>query len=119
MDVEIKTIENIYITLKFFTSNREKEIMHDRRVGEFAHMAELDPLTGLLNRYGYWERVKGLLNCGDPDRRLGILVVDMDNLKKINDEKGHSGGDKAINQIGGLISQSIRKRDIAVRYGSI
>ncbi len=118
VDVELKNIEgNIYLSLKFFNSNREREIMHDRRIGEFAQMAEQDSLTGLLNRYGYWERVRGLLNCGDPDRELGILVVDMDNLKKINDEKGHRAGDNAINQISHLISNSIRKRDVAVRYG--
>ncbi len=117
-DVEVRTIDGeIYLALKFFDSNREREISYDRHMEEFAQMAELDPLTGLLNRYGYWERVKTMLNCGDPERKLGILLVDMDGLKGINDKMGHKAGDKAISQISNLLSSSIRKRDVGVRWG--
>ena len=118
VDVDIKNIEGkIYLGLKYFDSNRDREIMYDRRIAEFAQKAELDQLTGLLNRYGYWERIKAMLYCGDPERKLGILLLDIDNLKKVNDEKGHKYGDKAISQISNLISSSLRKRDVGVRYG--
>lgn len=112
-------VENgdIYIALKFFESDRERELMYDRRMEEIAEMAELDPLTGLLNRYGYWERIKYMLSCGDPERRLGIIFLDVDKLKEVNDTMGHKAGDKAISQISNLIADSIRKRDVAVRYG--
>jgi diguanylate cyclase (GGDEF)-like protein len=117
-DVEISSLDgDIFLALKFFDSDRQRELMYDRKIEEFAEMAELDPLTGLLNRYGYWERIKAMLNCDDPDRRLGILVVDIDHLKTVNDQKGHKAGDRAINQISNLISSSIRKRDVGVRYG--
>jgi diguanylate cyclase (GGDEF)-like protein len=118
VDVNIATYEgDIYLALEFFESDRERELEYDRKIEQFADMAELDPLTGLLNRYGYWDRVKKVLDCGDSDRKLGILFVDMDKLKIINDEKGHEAGDRAINQISNLISSHIRKRDIGVRYG--
>jgi len=117
-DVEVHAVDGeIYVGIKFFDSNRDREVANDRRMEEFASMAEVDPLTGLLNRYGYWERVKSILRCGDDERKLGILLVDIDNLKHINDSMGHKAGDKAIEQISDLISQSIRKRDVAVRYG--
>lgn len=117
-DVEIYTDEkDMYACIKFFSSKRDQEIETDRKMEKFAQMAELDPLTNLLNRYGYWERIQNTLLNADPDRKLGILLIDIDNLKTVNDSNGHKAGDRAINQISELISSSIRVRDIAVRYG--
>ena len=118
LDITVKTIAGeIYVGFKFFKSSREKEIENERRMRELDTAANTDPMTKLLNRYGYWERVKAILNCGDSERKMGILMVDMDGLKRINDENGHKSGDIAIKQISDLISTSIRTRDIAVRYG--
>jgi len=118
LDITVKTIGGeIYVGFKFFKSSREREIENEKRMRELDTAAHTDPMTKLLNRYGYWERVKAILNCGDPERKVGILMVDMDGLKRINDEKGHKEGDIAIRQISDLISTSIRTRDIAVRYG--
>ena len=117
-DIEIKQVKGeLYITFKFSESPKERELSYEQRINELSFKASTDPMTTLLNRYGYWQRVKALLNCGDSERRLGILLVDVDNLKGINDSKGHKGGDKALKQVGKLITDSIRSRDIAVRYG--
>ena len=112
-DIKGKTYAYIVCT----ESQREKEIRYESKLKALSDRAELDQLTGLLNRHGYWERVKRILNCGDPDRKIGILFIDMDGLRDINNNKGHKQGDKAINQISTLISKCIRERDIAVRYG--
>ncbi len=118
IDIEVKTITGeIYVCFKFYQTYRDRAIMYEGQLKELSIAARTDALTKLLNRYGYWERVKQLLKCGDPERKLGILLVDMDHLKKINDEKGHSVGDRAIRQISSLISSSIRQRDVGVRYG--
>lgn len=118
VDVEIYfEREDIYISLEFLKSKRDVEIETEKKLEEMSMVAERDPLTGLLNRYGYWKRVKALLLCGDSERKLGILVIDMDNLRDINNTKGHNAGDKAINQIADLIASTVRSRDIAVRYG--
>ncbi|MCD4811874.1 GGDEF domain-containing protein [bacterium] len=118
VDVEILTIEEkTFVGLKFLESRRKREIEYEKKVENLAQKAEIDELTGLLNRHGYWKRVKGILSGNDPERKLGILMIDIDNLKGINDELGHEGGDKAITQISKLIRDSIRTRDIAVRYG--
>jgi len=118
VDVKVREMEGrTYLLITFEEGEREREIKYYSRLTELQEKAEIDSLTGLLNRHGYWERVKRILNCGDEERKIGILLIDMDGLKKINDEKGHQVGDKAIRQVGDLIVKSIRPRDIAIRYG--
>jgi diguanylate cyclase (GGDEF)-like protein len=107
--------EKIYAGVKF--SNIEKEKEFEKRIEDFAQQAEEDKLTGLLNRHGYWKQVQRILQGQDPDRKLGIIMIDADNLKGINDSKGHIAGDQAIREIGAIIKNTIRQRDIAVRYG--
>ena len=118
VDVSIKR-ENgeTYICLKFDKTPRDKNIEYEKILNQLERAASRDSMTELLNRYGYWERVKNLLHSGDSERKLGILLVDVDKLKSINDTLGHKGGDKALKQISELITTSIRSRDIAVRYG--
>jgi len=116
--VIIKNInDEIYICLTFVKSLREKNIEYEKRLIELENTASRDSMTQLLNRFGYWERVKKLLHSGDPERKLGIVFIDVDKLKQINDTLTHKGGDRALKQISELISSSIRSRDIAVRYG--
>jgi diguanylate cyclase (GGDEF)-like protein len=75
-----------------------------------------DSLTGLYNR-NYWEHlISGMLYRPIP-RRFTLIVIDVDNLKYLNDNRGHLAGDKAIRIVGKSIRESIRKRDIAIRYG--
>ncbi len=116
--VIIKNInDEIYICLTFVKSLREKNIEYEKRLIDLENTASRDSMTQLLNRFGYWERVKKLLHSGDPERKLGIVFIDIDKLKEINDTLTHKGGDRALKQISELISSSIRSRDIAVRYG--
>lgn len=116
--VSIKIInKEIFMCFKFVKSERERNIQYERRMSELEIAASRDSMTELLNKYGYWERVKNILYSGDPERKLGILFLDVDNLKSINDTMGHKGGDKALKQISKLISTTIRSRDIAVRFG--
>jgi diguanylate cyclase (GGDEF)-like protein len=118
LDVEVKGLKGeTYISFIFYQSHQEREFILEEKIKQLSIEAKTDPMTKLLNRYGYRERVEALLRCGDPDRKLGILFIDLDHLKEINDTKGHKVGDKAIKQISELISNSIRSRDVAVRYG--
>jgi diguanylate cyclase (GGDEF)-like protein len=50
-------------------------------------------------------------------KRFTLIVIDVDNLKSLNDSRGHLAGDKAIRIVGQSIRESIRKQDIAIRYG--
>lgn len=75
-----------------------------------------DSFTGLYNR-NYWEQlISGMIQRPIP-KRFTLIVIDVDNLKNLNDNKGHLAGDKAIRIVGKSIRESIRKQDVAIRYG--
>ena len=84
--------------------------------GNIYRYAYRDSFTGLYNR-NYWEQlISGMMHRPIP-KRFTLIVIDVDNLKNLNDNKGHLAGDKAIRIVGKSIRESIRKQDIAVRYG--
>ena len=77
-----------------------------------------DSLTGLANRAVFFDRLQHRIS---PGRRqgapLGILLIDLDGLKKINDNYGHRAGDAAIRETALRISRIPRKSDIVARLG--
>jgi diguanylate cyclase (GGDEF)-like protein len=84
--------------------------------GNLYKYAYRDSFTGLYNR-NYWEQlISGMMHRPIP-KRFTLIVIDVDNLKSLNDNRGHLTGDKAIRIVGQSIIESIRKQDIAVRYG--
>ncbi len=84
--------------------------------GDIYRYAYRDSLTGLYNR-NYWEQLKSGALDTYPSHGFALIIIDVDNLKYINDNKGHLAGDKAIRIVGKSIRESIRKQDIAIRYG--
>lgn len=84
--------------------------------GNIYRYAYRDSLTGLYNR-NYWEQLKSGALDTYPSHGFALIIIDIDNLKYINDNKGHLAGDKAIRIVGQSIRKSIRKQDIAIRYG--
>jgi len=107
----------LYMYIQFFESSRNREVAFDRYIEKLADLSERDPLTHVLNRNGFWQYVKRLLVSSDPDKRIGIIFVDVDGLKKINDKYGHDVGDIAILGISETIFASLRSRDIVTRVG--
>lgn len=85
---------------------------------QYKREAMLDQLTGLYTRHAYW-RLLG--NEVDEAVRLkhllGVVFIDIDNLKSINAERGYLGGDFVIQGIAHLVLKVIRKYDNAVRLG--
>lgn len=77
-----------------------------------------DELTGLYNRLGYHNLGHQLFKeVNGAGERLGILFIDMDRLKLINDTRGHAGGDQAIRCVSNAIAQSLPHRGVPVRFG--
>ena len=82
-------------------------------------MAERDSLTGMLNLRTFKAmlgREHGLRSRGGRGG-YAILLVDMDDLKAINDEHGHQAGNRAITAVASAIQRAIRSSDMAARYG--
>jgi diguanylate cyclase (GGDEF)-like protein len=75
-----------------------------------------DAVTGLYNR-NYWEQIISGATFQPRTQNFSLILIDVDNLKEINDTYGHMAGDKAIEIVGQAIKNSIRKEDVGLRYG--
>ena len=77
-----------------------------------------DGLTGLVNHKTFYEILeKELWRSRRYGGQISLIMVDVDNLKKINDVYGHRAGDKALKEISKRIKKCIRQIDTAARYG--
>lgn len=85
-------------------------------VDRLASQARIDPLTGLLNRRTFDEEIATAFHS-ERRQHLGLLFVDVDRLKSINDEYGHAAGDTALKETAARISQYLREGDMAARFG--
>ena len=72
--------------------------------------------TGLFNR-NYWEHLKSQIIKLPGISNYSIIVIDIDNLKELNDKYGHIQGDRAIEIVGYAIKEGMRDNDIAIHYG--
>jgi len=80
--------------------------------------ATTDGLTGLVNHKTFYETLeKELWRSRRYGGQISLIMVDVDNLKKINDAYGHRAGDKVIKEISKRIKECIRQIDTAARYG--
>ncbi len=77
---------------------------------------DLDLLTGILNRRGFQERVSAHLRKHGPSR-AALALCDIDNFKSINDTLGHDVGDDVLGEVGRMLRNASRKRDIVGRLG--
>jgi diguanylate cyclase (GGDEF)-like protein len=82
------------------------------------HQARTDGLTGLVNHKAFYEILeRELWRSRRYGEQISLIMVDIDNLKHINDSFGHRAGDKVITEISRRIRESIRQIDTAARYG--
>ncbi len=81
----------------------------NRRLEEFAY---IDPLTGLTNRRWFREQAdKALERCHRHDKRLAILLIDLDNFKEVNDTLGHETGDEILIVVAKRLKSALRQSD--------
>ncbi|MDP9045336.1 MAG: diguanylate cyclase [Pseudomonadota bacterium] len=83
------------------------------------HLSEHDPLTRLLNRRGFDERLASALSMSRRTHLpLTLMLCDLDHFKAYNDNLGHTAGDACLRRVGELIRQMCRRPgDQAARYG--
>ncbi len=78
----------------------------------------VDALTGIYNRRFFDEQFdREIGRASRTGTNLGLLIVDVDRFKEINDTHGHAIGDRVLAMIASIMSEEIRKSDIPVRYG--
>jgi diguanylate cyclase (GGDEF)-like protein len=78
-------------------------------------LAETDPLTGLANRRIFLERLERL--ASEPEQDFALLMLDLDDFKRINDEYGHLRGDDVLARVAKLLADNVRDADQVARYG--
>jgi diguanylate cyclase (GGDEF)-like protein len=89
---------------------RLRESLHDLSVR--------DPLTGLYNRRFMEDSLRREGRRADRhELSLGIVMLDVDHFKRLNDHHGHETGDQVLREIGAFLRQHVRGHDIACRYG--
>lgn len=87
----------------------------ERAYAEMKHISMHDALTGLYNR-GYFEQEMNRLG----KRRntvIGLIICDLDGLKRVNDQQGHEAGDKMIRAAGEVLKNTFRECDMVARIG--
>ena len=95
------------------TQHRMMEVKEALR-REAAH----DPLTGLWNRKAIFEILdRELLRAQRSDEPLGLIMIDLDHFKVINDTRGHAAGDAVLRIIASAIAAVVRPYDSVGRYG--
>jgi diguanylate cyclase (GGDEF)-like protein len=76
-----------------------------------------DPLTQCLNRRGFEEQLKGLVETTGRQSNHALICMDLDRFKHVNDIGGHSAGDALLQQVTVLMQQEIRESDFLARVG--
>jgi len=80
--------------------------------------AVTDPLTGLLNRRGFYQTVENLLLRGERnDSSWVLLYLDLDGFKRVNDSLGHDAGDRVLRWVSEQLKACLRPFDILARMG--
>lgn len=85
---------------------------------DLEYYATRDPLTDLYNQRMFWELLG--YEVGRAERHhqeFGVMVLDLDNFKTVNDRYGHSFGDAFLQAFARLLHQAVRQGDMIVRYG--
>lgn len=81
-------------------------------------MAETDALTGAFNRRHFQHTLERELRRAERyGRPLGLIMIDIDHFKDLNDEYGHPAGDAVLKELAKVVSEAIRNIDIFARYG--
>lgn len=81
-------------------------------------LASTDPLTDLLNRRFFFERAEQELSrLKRSGKQAGIIIVDIDYFKSVNDKYGHAAGDAVLIVIAKILKSSIRQHDFVARFG--
>ena len=82
------------------------------------YLAHYDPVTGLPNRHAANEQIQRLIETvGRTSEGFGLLLLDLDDFKLVNDTLGHGVGDELLRALAGRLTKFMRPTDIAFRFG--
>ncbi|MER3422366.1 MAG: hypothetical protein C4293_03190 [Nitrospiraceae bacterium] len=110
-------LERVATVANYATLAIERSVLH-QKTEELTRLSILDPLTGLVNRRHFEERLREEVERTKRHHSpLSLIMVDLDDFKAINDRFGHPVGDQALQTAARIIRQTVRTIDVACRYG--
>ena len=103
-----------YYILKGLKKSKELKNMHNK----LQIMLKYDDLTGLANRRYFMDYFEEKLNEAKENKNnLSLLMLDIDKFKDINDTFGHQRGDHTLKEVSSILTENVRKEDLAARLG--
>ena len=104
--------------LRLFANQAATAVTLVEHVQELRFLADHDPLTRLLNRRVFMERLDSEAARADRSGRpFGLVLCDLDRFKLLNDSQGHLAGDEALRMLGRILGEALRRSDEAFRIG--
>jgi diguanylate cyclase (GGDEF)-like protein len=109
---------------RFGVTSQELELLGESvqyiwdQVRALGRETDEDELTKVLNRRGLFNAMRALANFAHRNRfACGMLFIDLDKFKEINDRFGHQAGDRALCEVARIIRATVRSSDVVGRYG--
>lgn len=111
LEIVLAFLLSIMLAYKYESIRTRQEIL-------LRHSAECDPLTGLYNRRGFATLSEAILRQAlRLQQSFAVVLIDIDDFKRVNDTQGHDAGDRLLKEIASLLQQHTRSADIVARWG--
>lgn len=95
-----------------------KNIVLEETILKLNYLSNHDPLTGLLNRRCFVEKVAEEMKIvNETNKSAALILMDIDYFKHVNDNFGHPTGDIVLKEVGNILMKHIKKNDLATRWG--
>ena len=120
MKNDYNQIIGLVVTAKDITEKKKLEMELVKKNELLSKLAITDSLTELYNVRHFWEQLTKELSRlkRNPQRKLSLVLMDIDHFKELNDNEGHQVGDSVLKSLGQVIKVCIRKDvDMGFRYG--
>ncbi len=89
-----------------------------KRIGDLETLADRDPMLDVLNRRAFARELDRTLSMIERYQfRASLLIIDLNDLKIINDQRGHAAGDAALEHVARVLTSNVRQTDVVARLG--
>ncbi|MGB6328735.1 MAG: GGDEF domain-containing protein [Halarcobacter sp.] len=115
---ELESLKNKIVFIKSYLAEAAPSLEVKLLMIALQDSAFRDGLTGLYNRKFFEEHSKKLIpQIVRENSNIGVLMLDMDHFKAVNDEYGHDIGDKVLKELSSILMNTVRESDVVIRYG--